>query len=357
MSRSLLILFFKRMFIFLIVVVNTDLVIASEDWVYDLRYNEFLTQANKGNGTAMYELGVMTERGHGIEINIVKAIQWYQKALDHNNSNAYVRLGKLYLEGKAVDKDYNKAFSYLQSAKKNKVSGTYYYLAIMYENGYGTTRNLALAKENYDKAAKWGHYGAKEKSEKIAKHLSRKSEIQVSTRVVHKNKTKIDTRKEIKKTKSVKQFVTVKDIKKSLLTGMWFDGDIPLGFLPSPQTYCISKKNVGLRCVSKEMQKNTGREKIYYLIESRISDIDNYGDFTITYKNKVTKVDVYNKVNELGEIYVSRIKVGPQKKEHILKCNVIGNNVNCNKDGRQNYSFVNLTKEKKVTNEFISGFE
>jgi hypothetical protein len=355
-------------FIVVIMMSYTSSLLASDDWVHDLRYKEFLTEARNGSGAAMYELGVMTERGHGTEKNIDEAIKWYQKAIENDSSSAYVRLGKIYLEGVSVDKNYDLAFQYLQKAKKSNSSGSYYYLAIMYENGYGTTKNLTVAKQNYDKASKWGHYGAKEKSKKIAAILSsikikkkpviaKKVEKKPVVDIAHVNKTKIDTTKEIVPVKPAKQFVTIKDIKKSLLTGMWFNGDSPLGFLPSPRTYCISKNKVGLRCVSKEMSRNTGREKVYYLIESTISDIDNYGDFTITYKNKVTKVDVFNTVNELGEAYVSRIKVGTQKKLHILKCNVTGKNVSCNKNGMQNYVFVNLTKKNKTRHVFQPAFE
>ncbi|MFV1982965.1 MAG: tetratricopeptide repeat protein [Thiohalomonadales bacterium] len=316
----------------------------------------------------MYELGVMTERGHGTDKNIEQAIEWYNKAIENGDSSAYVRLGKLYLDGVSVDKNYDKAFNYFKNAEKGKSYDAYYYLAVMYENAYGTTKNLSLAKVNYDKAAKWGHYGAKEKSKKITKLLNKdkkkkkqlaKSKEKLPNVEISKPKiqTKIDISTEIEKPKAKRQFVTIKDIKKSLLTGMWFDGDTPLGFLPSPRTYCISKNKMGLHCVSKEMLKNTGREKVYYLIESKISNIDNYGDFIITYKNKVTKVDVYKQTNEYGENYVTRIKVGPQNKSHILKCNVTGENVNCNKNGMQSYIFINLTKKNKKKYEYIPAYE
>ncbi len=357
----------NSIFCIVILIGNVELVLASEDWVHDLRYKEFLTEANNGSGAAMYELGMMTERGHGTERNIDKAISWYKKAIENDNSSAYVRLGKLYLEGMGVDKNYKLSFKYLQSAEKHKTSGAYCYLAVMYENGYGTAKNLSLAKQNYDKAAKWGHYGAQEKSKKIAALLNRSGKktsvrpkqlvAKSTTKAKYKNKTKIDTTTELTKVKQKNQFVTIKDIKKSLLTGMWFNGDSPLGFLPSPRTYCISKNKIGLRCVSKEMSRNTGREKVYYLIESKISEIGNYGDFIITYKNKVTKVDIYKPLTESGETYVSRIKVGPQKKEHILKCNVSGINVSCIKNGMQNYVFVNLTNKHKKKYIYKSAFE
>ncbi len=367
-------LFLKIAAIFTLAISNIHYLFASDDWVYDLRYKEFIVEANKGNGAAMYELGVMTERGHGTEKNIDEAITWYGKAIKHDNASAYVRLGKLYLEGVSIGKNYEKAFKNFQKAKDNKSYGAYYYLAVMYEKGLGLTKNLLLAKTNYDKAAKWGHYGAQEKSKKIAVLLNNDKRKQqkinaqkkrlelsqyeetVAAEVRRKNQTKINTNKVVSK-KTKKSLVAINDIKKSLLKGMWFNGNSPLGYLPSPKTYCISKNKLGLRCVSKEILRNTGREKIYYLIESTISDINQSGDFIITYKNKVTKVDVLNPVSASGEEYVSRVKVGSQKKEHILKCNVTGKNVSCNKDGMVNYVFVNLTKKKTGKHVFVQAFE
>lgn len=363
-----------RLFLFLIILSSTEFLMASGDWVYDLRYKEFLVEADNGSGAAMYELGVMTERGRGTDKNIDSAINWYEKAIQNDNSSALVRLGKIYLEGISTEKNYDKALGYLKKAEKKNSYGAYYYLAVMYENGYGVKIDLSVAKLNYDKAAKWGHYGAKKKSNNIGRKLKaqlakaklkqkkKKKQIELSQyedaivvkKLIRKKQTKIDTSTEIKRTN---RLVAINDIKKSLLTGMWFNGDSPLGFLPSPRTFCISKVNVGLRCVSKETFKNTGREKVYYLIESKISDINKSGDFIIRYKNKVTKVDVFNRTTESGENYVSRIKVGAQKKEHILKCNVAGNNVSCNKDGMFDYFFVNLTKAKKSKRVFIPGFE
>ncbi len=366
--------FLKVAVIFTLATSNINYLFASDDWVYDLRYKEFIAEANKGNGAAMYELGVMTEHGRGTEKNINEAITWYEKAIKQDNASAYVRLGKLYLEGVSIGKNYEKAFKYLQKAKENKSYGAYYYLAIMYEKGLGLTKNLSLAKINYDKAAKWGHYGAKEKSKKIAvllinekrkkqKTNEQKKQLELSqyeetvaAEVRRKNQTKINTKKMASK-KSKKSLVAINDIKKNLLKGMWFNGDSPLGFLPSPKTYCISKNKLGLRCVSKEIVRNTGREKIYYLIESKISDINKLGDFTIIYKNKVTKVEVLNQVNASGEQYISRVKVGPQKKEHVLKCNVTGKNVSCNKNGMVNYVFVNLIKKKVSKHVFVQAFE
>lgn len=364
----------KIAIIFTLAFSNANYLAASEDWVYDLRYKEFLVEANNGNAIAMYELGVMTEHGRGTEKNIDKAIVWYKKAIEHDNSSAYVRLGKLYLEGVSVNKNYNKAFQYLQSAKNNKSYGAYYYLALMHEKGFGVPKNLSLAKSNYDKAAKWGHYGAQEKSKKIAVLLNNEKlkqqknnikkkqldlsqyEESVAAEVRRKNQTKVNTKKLAAK-KSKVSLAAINNVKKNLLKGMWFNGDKALGFLPSPKTYCISKNKQGLRCVSKEMLRDTGREKVSYLIESTISDISQSGDFTIIYKNKVTKVDVYNSVSASGNDYVSRIKVGPQMKQHVLKCNVTGKNVSCNKNGMVNHVFANLTKKKSTKHVFVQAFE
>lgn len=65
---------------------------------------------------AQYNLGVMYQKGDGVEENAKKAFFWYEKAANLNLAIAQYNLGMLYFEGAVVDKDEEKARELWQKA-------------------------------------------------------------------------------------------------------------------------------------------------------------------------------------------------------------------------------------------------
>ena len=59
----------------------------------------FTSLAEKGNGRAQYDLGVMYRNGSGVPQDYGAAVSWFQKSADQGSVNAQYSLGALYLEG------------------------------------------------------------------------------------------------------------------------------------------------------------------------------------------------------------------------------------------------------------------
>ena len=78
------------------------------------------------------------------------ALTYYQKALEHGDTQAYSRLGKAYFRGgRGLAKDYNKAMEYFRIAreKSNWVSDM---MGMCYLKGWGTAVDYAAAKREFE---------------------------------------------------------------------------------------------------------------------------------------------------------------------------------------------------------------
>lgn len=71
----------------------------------------------KKNPKAYLEIGRMMETGSVYEVNVDKALKFYQLAAQASNTNAYAKLASMYLYGRGVPKDMRKAVNYLRRLK------------------------------------------------------------------------------------------------------------------------------------------------------------------------------------------------------------------------------------------------
>lgn len=86
--------------------------------------------AAEGQGPAMYDLGVLYERGLGTTRSFTLAVQWYQKAADAGVAGAYQQLGLAYERGQGVAVDQKKADDYFQKAASLDLPEASYRLAL-----------------------------------------------------------------------------------------------------------------------------------------------------------------------------------------------------------------------------------
>ena len=100
--------------------------------------------AEQGHANAQYNLGIMYDHGHGVDVNYKKAIEWYEKAAEQGYAKAQYNLGVMYDHGQGVDVNYKKAIEWYEKAAKRSR-----WLSIIWVSCNG------LADVNYKKAIEW----------------------------------------------------------------------------------------------------------------------------------------------------------------------------------------------------------
>lgn len=117
--------------------------------------------AEGGHIEAQRHLGMMYEKGKGVDRHDVKARQWYEKAATQNDSHAQRQLGFMYERGVGGSKDIMKAKEWYEKAAAQDDTDAQILLGIMYEEGREDfPKNLVKAKEWYEKAAEQGEMHA-----------------------------------------------------------------------------------------------------------------------------------------------------------------------------------------------------
>ncbi len=83
----------------------------------------------------------------GLPLDSEKAISLYQQAAEMNNKYALNNLGKIYFRGKLVEQDYKKALEYFLAAAEHKYTDSYKYLGFLYSTDLVGEANYKLAKK------------------------------------------------------------------------------------------------------------------------------------------------------------------------------------------------------------------
>ncbi len=123
---------------------------------------EYLENLNKGyleSGLSLVDpsdinnLGVCYEKGEGVEINLLKAFNLYQRASELGEGHGSRNIALCFKYGKLVVQDYAKAFEYYTKAYSQGCYLACDDLGALYENGLGV-------KKDYAKAFEWYKIGA-----------------------------------------------------------------------------------------------------------------------------------------------------------------------------------------------------
>lgn len=146
----------------------------------------------------------------------------------------------------------------------------------------------------------------------------------------------------------------IKRTLKTLLDGRWFDKNRPVNFLPSPKATCNIINQSDLKCTSRQLQRRTDRETIFYKTLGKISKLTSTGSFLIQYQNTVVRVVADKVVTDDGVLYQSNIKPGLQQKIHQLICQYKDiTKLVCIKDGANKINF----KNRAIVERTIETFE
>lgn len=78
-----------------------------------------ISLAESGDKEAQTELGVCYIKGDGVELDLKKAVLWWQKAADQNYAEAQYYLGLCYVNGSGIEKNNKKAKELWTKAAEN----------------------------------------------------------------------------------------------------------------------------------------------------------------------------------------------------------------------------------------------
>ncbi len=106
---------------------------------------------------AQYALGVLLERGEGVNEDALEALLWYKRAARAGHALAMFRAGLAHTKGGKVPQDYALARKFLENAAKAGIADAGYELGLIHEKGLGGKKNLARAFDAYAGAAATGH--------------------------------------------------------------------------------------------------------------------------------------------------------------------------------------------------------
>lgn len=113
---------------------------------------------NKGDGTAVYILGLIFNYGWGVEKDKPRSFNYFEKgALKYNNLGCMAALGSIYAEDNGVPKDEAIAAEWYRKAAQQGDAEAQCNLGEHYFDGRGVTRNKATAAEWYRKAGEQGY--------------------------------------------------------------------------------------------------------------------------------------------------------------------------------------------------------
>jgi hypothetical protein len=144
---------------------------------YKISYNLILPLAKKGFAQAQYSLGIMYEKGKGVDLNLKKAKKWFQFAAQQGFSKAQYKLGLIYRNGQGGEKNYSKAIKWWKLAANRENANAQINLGLIFENGLGVPQDYNKAIRLYSLAAGTGNTKAQKYLNSL---LNKKVEAQIN---------------------------------------------------------------------------------------------------------------------------------------------------------------------------------
>ena len=104
------------------------------------------TERKFNSHKALFQLGIMSEYGIGVEQNYSKALEYYQKAADQENILGFIKIGDFYAKGIQFPQDYSMEY-YQKATQYPKHSVAFQRIGELYENGYSVEKSEQKAME------------------------------------------------------------------------------------------------------------------------------------------------------------------------------------------------------------------
>jgi TPR repeat protein len=113
--------------------------------------------AESGSRDAAFQLGAMYENGRGVAQDDAQAVSWYRKAALLGDREAQVKVGKAYEAGEGVPADMGEALTWYRKAAGQGDSWAQNYIGFLYGNGKGVPHDDVEALKWFRQAAANGN--------------------------------------------------------------------------------------------------------------------------------------------------------------------------------------------------------
>ncbi len=123
---------------------------------YHTAFAELEPFAQKGEGQAMYYVGLLLSNGLGVDQNQSEAMRLFQRSAEQGDLDGQNAMGYSYMMGDGVEKNFETAMLWLNKAAAQGSSKAYRNLGGMYLNGWGINKDEVQATVWYRKAAEAG---------------------------------------------------------------------------------------------------------------------------------------------------------------------------------------------------------
>jgi TPR repeat protein len=147
--------------------------------------------AQQGDAVAQDEMGVLYNKGQGVQQDYAEAARWYREAAEQGYPQAQVHLGMLYSDGRGVKRDYQQAEQWLLKAADQGNANGMTSLGILYELGLGVQRNRVVAYALYELAIAHGaHKDAVFYRHRLGVYINRAARAKAKTLMQQMQKAK-----------------------------------------------------------------------------------------------------------------------------------------------------------------------
>ncbi|MFL6439455.1 MAG: tetratricopeptide repeat protein [Terriglobales bacterium] len=114
------------------------------------RVARWKSEAERGDASAQFWLGVAYERGKGVEQDFAQALRWSAESAKQGNADAQNMLGQMYEDAEGVSRDYIQAAKWCRAACENRpdyggAGQGCNNLGLLYLDGNGVRRNRVEA--------------------------------------------------------------------------------------------------------------------------------------------------------------------------------------------------------------------
>jgi TPR repeat protein len=128
---------------------------------YEQAFRFWLPLAEKDNADAQYNLGILYQKGLGVEKNIKAAFIWYKRASANGHTDAMYNLGLMYDKGKVIYRSTKDADKWWLKAAELGNDAAQFNIAVKYAYGGSLGKDISKALRWWKQSALQGNKDAR----------------------------------------------------------------------------------------------------------------------------------------------------------------------------------------------------